>query len=166
MPRHLIASEVRDFEEEQPVAVQPLWDTQGDMDRYLSLAREMVVLREEKSIIENREKELKKELMSILERLGVPWGDDNQHLAIDFPEPIRGVARFVRQARSSVKVDTIRAEAIARSHRIYNRLFPPVPTLDEGAVMVAREQGLLTDAEIDEIVPRTVTYAFVPEKAK
>lgn len=166
MPRDLIASEVRDFEEEQDVSAETVFEFPLDDQRYLSLSREMVLLREQKAQIEKRESVLKKELMEILERVGTPYGDSGQHRTIEFVEPIHGIARFVRQAKSSVTTDLFRAEAIARQKKIYNRLFRPVPTLDEGAVMVAREQGLLTDADVDEIFPRKTTYSFVPEKAK
>lgn len=166
MPRDLIASEVRDFDEEQNVSAEAVFEFPVDDEKYAAISREMIMLREQKAVIEKREAALKKELMEILERIGTPYGDSGQHRTIEFLEPIRGIARFVRQTKSTVTTDLFRAEAIARQKKIYNRLFKPVPTLDEGAVMVAREQGLLTDADVDEIFPRKVSYSFVVEKAK
>jgi hypothetical protein len=167
MPRDLIASEVRDFSEEQEdVSAQPVWNINADSEKYLALSREMIMLKEQKDVLAKREATIKAELMDVLFRLGQPYGPNGQHRTIDFPEPIRGIARFVRQAKSTVTTDVVKAEAIARSRGIYTRIFPSTPTFSESAVMVALEQGKLTEVDVDEIFVRKTTYAFVPEKVK
>ena len=141
-------------------------DTPEMSEDFLAQSREMILLREQKARLEAREAELKKDLMAVLEAVGEPYGPEGQHRSVTFPRPIRNIARFVRQTKSSTKVDLVKAEAIARSKGIYDRLFTMQPTLDQDAVMVALEQGLITDEELAEIFPKTTTYAFVVEKAK
>lgn len=167
MARDLIGSEIRDFSDEQigpQTVTQQMTDAQ--MEEFLQQAREMALIREQKGRVEKREKELKPVLMDILATFGVPYGDEGQHQTIDFPRPIRGIARFVRQRKSFNEVDETKAAAIARQRDLYDRLFKPVMQLDESEVMVAHEEGLLSDADIEEMFPKKVQYAFVAEKAK
>jgi uncharacterized protein YicC (UPF0701 family) len=165
MPRNPDATQVRDFEQEQDDPTQePISELQ--MDTYVAGAREMIVLKKNKAALEAREKELKEVLMEMLDRLGRPYGSDGQHLTIDFPTQIRGFARFVRRVSVSQTVDEMTAEAIARDHGLYDRLFKPVMQLDEDAVLVARQQGLLTDEELERMFPKKRVYSLVPEKAK
>ena len=133
---------------------------------FLARARAIILTQEQKKRIADTESDLKKGLMKDLEVYGEPYGPDGQHTSIKFPRAIRGVVRFVRQRKVTTSVDEARAEAIARSKNLYDRLFKPVMTLDEGAVMVAREEGLLTDTDIAEMFPRKITWAFVPERKK
>lgn len=136
------------------------------MEEFLRQSREMVLIREQKSRVERREKELKGGLMAVLETSGEPYGDEGQHRTIEFPKPIRGIARFVRQKKTLNEVDETEAEAIARQRDLYDRLFKPVMTLDEDAVMVAHREGLLSDADLERMFPKKTQYAFVAEKAK
>lgn len=158
---------IRDFstDQEPPVAVaQKMSDDQ--YEDFLRTAREMVLTREQKARTANREAELKSVLMDLLKDFGDPYGDEGQHRHLKFPRPIRGIAAFVRQKKISTEVDETKAEAIARQRGIYERLFKPVMTLDDSAVLVALEEGLLTDADIEVMFPKKTTYAFVAEKAK
>lgn len=142
------------------------WDVSQDMEAFYEEAREMILLKEQKTNLERVEARLKKSLMETLRMRGKPYGPENQHLAIEFPEPIRGIARFVRQSKSSTSVDETEAEAIARSKGIYDRLFKPVMALDQDAVLVAVREGLISDEELALIFPRKEINAFVPEKEK
>lgn len=148
------------------MAVETQWTTAAEEERYLAAAREIILLKEQKSRLEKREGELKKELMEILSRVGEPYGPEGQHRAIELPKAVRGIIRLVRQAKVSNGVDETKAEAVARSKGLYERLFVMRPVLDQGAVMVAVEQGLITDQELEEIFPRKTIYSFVPEKEK
>lgn len=137
-----------------------------EQEEMLSAARQLVMLREQKKKLVAREGELNKYLMPLLERAGEPYGEAGQHRMLKFPRPIRGIAALIRQAKVSQSVDTTKAEAIARQKGIYDRLFLPVPTLDQEAVLVAREENLITDAEFAEIFPSSTSFALVMDKAK
>lgn len=158
---------VRDFSEDQkaaPAAHQEMSEEQ--YEEFLRTAREMILVREQKTRIANRETELKGGLMDTLATYGDPYGPSGQHQTIEFPRPIRGIIRFVRQSKVSTDVDETKAEAIARQRGIYDRLFKPVMQLDDAAVLVALEEGLLTEADVEVIFPKKVIHAFVAEKDK
>ena len=138
----------------------------AQLERFLIDALKILLIQEQKKRLTDTEATIKANLMKTLEHYGAPYGPEGQHLSIKFPEAIRGYVRFVRQQKVSIHTDETKAEAIARSKGLYDRLFISMPVLDEGAVMVAREEGLLTDDEIAEIFPKKVIWAFVPEKAK
>jgi hypothetical protein len=140
--------------------------TDEQREAFLREAREMVLVREQKTRIANREAELKGVLMGVLRDYGDTSGTSGQHRQIMFPRPIRGIAGFVRQAKVVNEVDEVKAEAIARERGIYERLFKPVPTLDDSAVLVALAEGLLTESDVEAIFPKKTTYAFIAEKAK
>jgi hypothetical protein len=167
MPRNLISSDIRDFSEEQEVTATGLLEQDEHLfDKYLAEAREILTIKVQKATLDAREIVLKKTLMEILEKAGEPYGPNGQHRTIAFPAPIKGFARLVRQTKVSDGVDEVKAEAVARQKGIYDRLFKPVMALDQSAVMVAVEEGLITERELEDIFPRRVSYAFVPEKAK
>ena len=139
---------------------------QAALDQYLADALYIILIQEQKRRLTETEADLKQSLMATLEAYGEPYGPEGQHQTITFPAPIRGYTRLVRQCKVSITVDEARAEAISRGKGLFRRLFKPVLVLDEGAVMVAREEGLLTDEEVAEIFPKKVIWAFVPEKKK
>ena len=158
---------IRDFSEDQddtPQTHQAMTDE--ETEDFLRQAREMVLTREQKTRIANREAELKGVLMKTLEYFGDASGPSGQHRFIRFPRPIRGITGFTRQAKVVTEVDETKAEAIARQRGIYDRLFKPVMQLDDAAVMVALEEGLLTEVDVEDIFIRKTTYAFIAEKKK
>lgn len=158
---------VRDFTADQtaaPAAHQEMSEAQ--YEEFLRMAREMILVREQKVRTANREAELKSVLMEQLQDYGDPYGQQGQHQKIAFPKAIRGIAAFIRQAKVTTEVNQTRAEAIARQRGIYDRLFKPVMQLDDAAVLVALEEGLLTETDIEEIFVKKQIFAFVPEKAK
>jgi ribosomal protein L17 len=158
---------VRDFTADQQASPAPHQQmSEEDYENFLREAREMVLVREQKTRIANREAELKKDLMDALKIYGDPYGTSGQHQTIEFPKAIRGIIRFVRQAKVTTEVNEEVAEAIARRQGIYDRLFKPVMTLDDSAVMVALREGILTDADVNAIFPQKTTFAFVAEKKK
>lgn len=106
----------------------------------------------------------KKPLNDILEQYGEV--DPNGHRTLPVDPPVHGIDALVRQRKVQNLVDETKAEAIARAMGIYDRLFKPVMTLDEDAVMVALEEGLLTQDQVDAMYPQKVTHALMPRKAK
>ncbi len=169
MPRDLIDSEVLDFSSEQTNGVPVVFDQAFDeqqQEQFLAQAREMILLREQKARLEKREGDLKKDIMNTLARAGEPYGPFGQHQIVRFPRAIRGIAGFVRQTKVTTGVDETRAEAIARQRGIYDRFFRMQPVLDDAAVMVALDEGLINDADLAEIFPKKTSHAFVVERAK
>ena len=86
--------------------------------------------------------------------------------AQDLLGPIRNIIGLIRQAKVSSSADLRAAEALARTHNLYERWFPPVPTLDQEAVMVSFEENLITEEEFQRIFPKKTIYALTTEKKK
>lgn len=164
MPRNPTAEEVRDFTDDQAVPMREI--APEDLDAYIKASREMLTVKKNKAALVADESRLTKVLMDILGRAGEVYGSEGQHRTIRFPSPIRGYKAFVRQSRVSTGTNEVEAEAIAHRKGLYERLFKPVMVLDESAVLVARAEGLLTDAELEAMFPKKYSYALVPEKAK
>lgn len=158
---------IRDFSEEQDTA-PPMTDQmmEDEWEAFLREAREMVMLREQRDRIMAREKEIKPHLMDVLLTYGDPYGPEGQHLTINLDPPVRDVERLVRQRKVSNLVDEDEAAVIAKKRGVYDRLFPPVPTLDENEALVLLEEGILTDEDIDRMFPKSVSFAFVMERRK
>lgn len=125
--------------------------------RYLNFRRQ----RDEMTKLMDAEK---KPVMEILEQYGEEDAKGHKHLPVD--PPVHGIVGMTRQRKVTHTTDEVKAEAIARALGLYERLFKPAMVLDEDAVMVAREQGLLTDQQVDQMFPQKVSYALMPEKAK
>ena len=92
--------------------------------------------------------------------------DANGHATIELDPPVHGIDALTRQRKVTHLQDDAKAEAIARAMGLFDRLFKPVMVLDEDAVMVAREEGLLTDQQVEQMFPQKVTHALMPRKAK
>lgn len=92
--------------------------------------------------------------------------DANGHKTLPLDPPVHGIDAMTRQRKVTHLQDDAKAEAIARTLGIYDRLFKPVMVLDEDAVMVAREEGLLTDKHVEQMYPQRITHALMPRKAK
>ena len=140
--------------------------TDRDMTMFEGLVRELIMLREQKASIAKREKDLREAVVPYLEEIGEPTGEMGQHLSYTLDEPIRGVNRVVWQERVTQTVDEDRAEAIARARNVYDDLFIMRPVLNEEAVIVALDDGLISDDDVAAIFPKKSTHALVLEKEK
>jgi hypothetical protein len=125
--------------------------------RYLNFRRQ----RDEMGKLMDKEKA---PLNEILEQYGEK--DANGHRTLEIDPPVHGIDALTRQRKVAHLQDDAKAEAIARALGLYERLFKPVMTLDEDAVMVAHEQGLLTDKQVEQMFPQRITHALMPRKAK
>lgn len=106
---------------------------------------------------------LKARLLSELEEHGEV--DEKGHAYAYFPEPVEGYDRLQRQRRVSHKVDDNAVEEILTAKGVRDKCFKLVEVLDEDAVMGLLYEGILSEADIDTMFPKTVSYAFVPVKA-
>ena len=162
MARDLVGSEIRDFSEETDEMTTDLPDDVAA--EFYETARTFLTYRRQRDEMTKLMDKEKPELMGTLEQFGDE--DGKGHRAIPLDPPIHGIGRMVRQRKVSRSQDAAKAEAIARVAGIYDRLFKPVMALDEDAVMVALAEGLLTEAQVEEMFPQRITYALTPEKAK
>lgn len=106
--------------------------------------------------------EIKKKLIAFVETNGET--DDKGHVWFDLPEEFEGYKGMQRQRRVSQKLDMDAAQEILDKLGLSDRCVKMVPSLDEDEVMACLYEGLLTEDEIDQMFPKTITWAFVPVK--
>lgn len=106
--------------------------------------------------------QIKKKLIEFVEIHGE--ADDKGHIWFDLPEEFEGYKGMQKQRRVSQKLDIDAAQEILNELGLSERCIKMVPSLDEDEVMACLYEGLLTEDQIDEMFPKTITWAFVPTK--
>ena len=127
----------------------------GKVRRFLTLKGRITDLAVEQD-------EIKKELSELVDSTGTP--DEKGNIWLSLPEEIDGIISLQRQRKTSRSLDESYAERILRKKGLYDRCYKMVPVLDEGEVMAAHYDGLISEEEIDEMFPTKVSYAFIPSK--
>lgn len=128
----------------------------------LPTVREYSGVRAQGELIKAREQELKRRLSSIVEDHGEE--DEKGHLWLTLPESAGGYVSLQRQRRVSTSLDEEKTERILAGAGLTERCYRMEPVLDQDEVMAALYEGLLTEAQVDEMFPQRITYAFVPVK--
>lgn len=128
----------------------------------LSLVREYSGTRSQGELIRARETELKKRLSTIVEEHGEE--DEKGHLWLELPEATGGYQSLKRERRVHTGLDEDKAERILAAAGLTERCYRMEPVLDQDEIMAALYEGLLTEAQIDEMYPQKISYAFVPVK--
>lgn len=133
-----------------------------DPNSVLSIVREYSGVRAQAELIKAREGEIKRRLSTIVEEHGE--ADEKGHLWLQLPESTGGYISLQRQRRVSRALDEGKAERILAAAGITEQCYRLEPVLDQDAVMAALYEGTLTEAQIDEMWPQKISYAFVPVK--
>lgn len=121
-----------------------------------------VTLKREIETLTKAQNEIKARLVDVVERYGE--ADDKGHVWFNLADQIDGYVAMQRQRRVSQKLDEAVAEALLTSKDLFDRCYSMQPVLQEDEVMACLYEGLLTEEEIDEMFPKTITWAFVPSK--
>jgi DNA mismatch repair ATPase MutS len=146
MPR-IIEEEVREF---------------YDPNSSDSMMREYVRLKESMSHMETRAKELRDNIIAHVETHGQE--DESGNIVFDLEKPLDGVIRFIKTRRTSRKLDENRAEEIIADHGIEEKAYKTVRVIDEDALLAMRFDETLTEDELDQMFPVTVTWALNTKK--
>lgn len=134
-----------------------------DPEDFFSQVREYVRAKETIDALDKRTKELRETLMSILDEDGLP--DSRGNLLYEFDSPIDGVLRLEKQLRSSRKLDEEKAEEIIQASGIGDEVYKMVRVIDEDALMASFYEDKITEAQLDEMFPVTITWALrTPKK--
>ena len=136
------------IQKEDPKTVDPLLEK---VSNFVATKRRIDDLSKENN-------KIKAELSDLVDTDGIP--DEKGHLLYDLPQTIAGVTALKRQRRVSQSLDSGVADKILKDKGIYDRCYKMVPTLDESEVMACLYDELLTEEEIDEMFPKSVSYAF------
>lgn len=132
-----------------------------DIDSVKRSARQYAALKNEISLLTDRQNELKSRLMSALEEVEA---DANGHRSFEFTDPDMGDVKITKQRRVTNSLDIQIAEEILSDKGIKDACIKMVPVLDEAAIMSAFYEGYLTEQDIDAMFPAKETYAFLLNK--
>lgn len=130
-------------------------ETGRDFKAFITLKREIEALTKAQN-------EIKARLNDIVERYGDV--DDKGHVWLNLEAPVDGYVAMQRQRRVSQKLDELAAERILTEAKLYDRCYIMQPVLQEDEVMACLYEGLISEDQIDEMFPKTITWAFVPSK--
>jgi hypothetical protein len=128
-----------------------------------SQTKEYVAVKNNIEFYEARQKELRSALFDKIETDG--FEDDKGNLWLELPSEIEGYVGLQKQKRvSRKKPNDARAEEIAQDKGLEDRIFKTVRVLDQDELMACLYEGLLTEEEVDEMFPPTVTWALMLSK--
>jgi hypothetical protein len=127
-------------------------------DDFNSQVREYIKIKSSMEIFEARAKELREKLFAVLDDEGLE--DEKGNLQFDLETPVDSVVRLEKQRRSSRKLNEFRAEEIIDEVGLGDDVYEMKRVINEDALMAAYYQDKLTEDQLDEMFPVTVTWAL------
>ena len=116
--------------------------------------KQYLALKEEMGFLAEREIELKKRLLEVVEKIGEVNGKGHMVLEVD------GVT-LTKQRKVSNPLDSELAEKLITEKGLLDTCMPMVRKLDQEAIMAAFYRKEFTEQEIMDMLPEKITYAFV-----
>jgi hypothetical protein len=116
--------------------------------------QQYVALKNEMKLMLERESELKKRLLEVVESSGEVNGNGHVILEVD------GIT-LTKQRKTSNPLDPEVAKRIITEKGLEDTCMPKLPTLDPQAIMAALYKKELTEEDIDLMFPLKVSYAFL-----
>lgn len=141
----------------------PAPDDTPDATTLLQWVREFSGLDGQIKALTKRKTEIRDRLSGVVEEHGEE--DDKGHIWLNLNSEVEGIGSLKRERRVGQSMDEDRVERILAEKGLTERCMKQVPTLDEDEVMAAHFEGLISEAEIDSMFPKKVSYAFVPVRA-
>jgi hypothetical protein len=134
----------------------------SDENNLISRTKKYAFLKSQLDYFEKEQKALRALLFEDLDEIGEE--DDKGNVIIELPEEVEGYSSVVKQRRVSRKIDEARAEEIIAEHELEDVLYKTIRVVDEDALMAALYEDVLTEEEVDEMYPQSITWALVLKK--
>jgi hypothetical protein len=125
-------------------------------------AKKYSFLKSQLDFLEKEQKALRLELFEVLDLEGEE--DDKGNLVLELPKEVDGYSAVMKQRRVSRKIDELKAEEIITEKGMEDTLYKTIRVVDEDALMAALYNDVLTEAEVDEMYPHSITWALVLKK--
>jgi hypothetical protein len=125
--------------------------------------REYVKVKATLALMEARQKELREKLFAVIDAEG--FEDDKGNIQFELDDTVENVARIEKQRRVTRKIDEFKTEEILDRLGIKDEIYIPVPTLQEDLLMAAHYEGKISEEELDEMFPISVTWALMTKKS-
>jgi hypothetical protein len=138
---------------------EPRFSDENDL---IARTKKYAFLKSQLDFLEKEQKALRALLFENLDEIGEE--DDKGNVVIELPEEVEGYSAVVKQRRVSRKIDEARAEEIITEHELEDVLYKTIRVVDEDALMAALYEDVLTEEEVDEMYPQSITWALVLKK--
>lgn len=132
------------------------------MDSVEAQVREYNYLRTEIDDLSKRQKEIREDLMVLIENTG--FADDDGHWWVELDSDIDGIVALQRQRRVKRSLDMETAEEILKERGLWEDCTEVVRVVDEDKVMQALFDESLSEDDVDRIYPMQVNWALVLKK--
>jgi hypothetical protein len=142
--------------------VQPEELRNVDETDLIARAKKYSFLKSQLDYLEKEQKSLRLDLFEDLDSKGEE--DDKGNIVLELPEEVDGYVSIIKQRRVARKIDEDKAEEIITARGMEETLYKTIRVVDEDALMAALYNDELTEAEIDEMYPQSITWALVLKK--
>jgi len=134
----------------------------ADENDLVTRVKKYAFLKAQLDYLEKEQKELRPQLFENIDLEGEE--DDKGNIVLELPQEVEGYSSVIKQRRVSRKIDEERAEAIIAERGLEDTLYKTVRVIDEDALMAALYNDELTEAEVDDMYPQSITWALVLKK--
>lgn len=128
----------------------------------MAQVREFIAFKKRIDDLTKQQSVIKTQLMDIVEQEGIE--DDKGHIWLELPEEVEGYVSLQRQRRASQKINTEVALHLLKARGLADRCIKTIEVVDEDEIMSCLYEDLLSEKDIDDMLTRTITWAFVPSK--
>ena len=135
--------------------VQPEELRNVDETDLIARAKKYSFLKSQLDYLEKEQKSLRLDLFEDLDSKGEE--DDKGNIVLELPEEVDGYVSIIKQRRVARKIDEDKAEEIITARGMEETLYKTIRVVDEDALMAALYNDELTEAEIDEMYPQSIT---------
>lgn len=134
----------------------------ADPDALETQVSEYMKLKSSIEFMEKRKSELREKLFAQLEQEG--FEEESGNILLDLPMPIEGIVRLEKVARRSRKLNEQVADEIISRNGIEDDVYKMVRMIDEDALMACLYQDKISEEELDEMFPVSITWALMTKK--
>lgn len=126
-----------------------------DIKSLTNEAKQYIALKEQIKFLTERQTEIKDRLKSAVAEIGEV--DGRGHIVLKLDENLK----ITNQRKESRALNEDFAINLLKEKGIYEECIKVVEVLQEDAIMAAVYKDQITEAEVDEMFPTKVTYAFL-----
>jgi hypothetical protein len=128
----------------------------------MAQVREFIGFKKRIDDLTKQQSVIKTELMEVVEQEGIE--DDKGHFWLELPEEVDGYVSLQRQRRATQKINPEVALHLLKARGLADRCIKTIEVVDEDEIMACLYEDLLSEKDMDDMLTRTVTWAFVPSK--
>ena len=125
-------------------------------------AKQYAFLKSQLDYLEKQQKELRVKLFEMIDTDGEP--DSKGNIVLELPQEVDGYVAVTKQRRVTRKIDEEKAAEVIAEHELEDSLYKTIRVIDEDALMAALYDDTLTEEEVEEMYPQSVTWALVLSK--